>query len=663
MSAEIPSPAISSRIRTGIALAEKYYAAGLHDQAWDCLRPLVDDPDVSPQVLHVVASLCYEAGDLHHAESLSAKALVRAPGDADSLVLHGRVLLDLGRIAGAIERLRAAVEANPDHAPTHFNLGLALERAGALDDAVVAYRAAIARQECYPEAWNNLGLVLERSGGVDEAVAAFETALRLKPEFHFAASNLAALLIDQGHLGAAIRVANAAIAQDSTNIETHINLGVALLEQGRHADAHAAFAAALARAPDNKDAGDNAVYLHHYMSNDPAAVAAAHAAWGMRYASSFPPRKPYSSRRSARLRVGYVSPDFRRHSVSFFLEPLLTHHDRAAVEIFCYATGGSADAVTARLRRCADHWRDIAALSDDAAAQLIAEDHIDILVDLAGHTKGNRLGVFARRAAPVQVTALGYPGTTGLREIDFRLCDAVTDPIGTEAFATERLVRLPHGLHCYQSPADAPAMTDLPAFKRGFITFGSFNKLGKVSDNAIALWALVLSAIPDACLFLKSRVLADEETRTFTAARFAAHGIAPERLEMTGWVPDDAGHLAAYHKIDIALDTFPYSGTTTTCEALWMGVPVLTMAGATHASRVSASLLHGVGLDAWFTEEPQAFLEQAQRAARDLAGLSKLRMTLRARMRASPLCDGAAYAAAVEAAYRSMQVADMSPHS
>jgi predicted O-linked N-acetylglucosamine transferase (SPINDLY family) len=644
MSTDIPS-----QVRTTVALAERYYAAGLGEQARENLEPLIGG--AAPHILHLCASVCYEAGDLAHAQTLCAQVLAVSPADAGSLLLHGRILLDLGQTSGAVTALRAAVAAKPEHAPTHFNLGLALERAGVSSESITAYRAAIARDEAYPEAWNNLGLALERAGDSAAAVAAFQMAIRHAPAFHAAAANLAALLIDQGHLAAAIRTATSALEQDATNVEACINLGVALLERARHGEAQAAFAAAQSLAPDHKDAGDNAVYLNHYMSNDPAAVMTAHAAWGARFAPVAGPRL----RRSVapdRQRIGYVSPDFRRHSVAFFVEPLLAHHDRKKFEVFCYASGRS-DGVTSRLKGLVDHWRDITSLGDEAAARLIAEDGIDILVDLAGHTKGNRLGLFRLGAAPVQITALGYPGTTGLPQMDFRLCDAVTDPCGSDAFASETLIRLPQ-LHCYQPPLDAPDVAALPAIHNGFITFGSFNKLGKVSDAAVALWAQVLTAIPTAHLFLKSRGLVEEETRAFTAARFAARGIATTRLDLVGWMPDDAGHLVAYNKIDIALDTFPYSGTTTTCEALWMGVPMLTLAGATHASRVTASLLASVGLDTWSTQSQQEFFVRARAAADDLSSLTDLRAGLRARVRASPLCDGASYAAAVEAAYRGM---------
>ncbi|TAK99228.1 MAG: tetratricopeptide repeat protein [Rhodospirillaceae bacterium] len=644
---------------SALVLALRYHDAGLVDQAWESLSTFLDQPNPPHDAVRLGAVLRYDAGDFSRALVLCEQALSHVPDDQDMLLLRGRSLLDLRCAAEAVQGLRLAVAANPKNAVAHFNFGLALEQVGQWDAAAEAYRVATTGQTPYPEAWNNLGLVLERIGQAAAAAAAFEAAINEAPDFHMARANLGALLIDQGHLAAAIRACAAATASDPTDVSAHINLGVALLEQGRHREARAAFAAACELSPENRDAADNALYLHHYASNDPAAVMAAHVAWRARVEPSAAIVSSAKRHVTGRLRVGYVSPDFRRHSVSFFTEPLLTHHNHAVVEVFCYADGQRPDDVTRRLKAGADHWRDLSGRSDEDAYRLIREDGIDILVDLAGHTKGNRLGIFAKRAAPVQVTALGYPGTTGLKQIDFRLCDEITDPPGSDVWASERLVRLPHGLHCYQPPVDAPAVAEPPSRTRDFVTFGSFNKLGKVSDEAVALWAQVLAAVSGSRLLVKSRALAEEETRVLTAARFAAHGIAADRLMLLSWIPDGAGHLAAYGQVDIALDTFPYSGTTTTCEALWMGVPVLTLTGATHASRVSTSLLAGIGLHTWAVGSASAFVVQAAAMAADPAGLRDLRRALRGRMRMAPLCDGAGYAAAIEAAYRAMWSGDI----
>ncbi len=595
-----------------IALALKYAQDDLATEAWELLRDIATAVD--------------------------------APASALRLASHLRSVL--GDAAGALMFADRGLADTPSDVPLLAQRGLALQGLGRAQDAVSAYRDALKIAPTSAELWNNLGLALEDAGQAGEAVAAFETAIQRGPTFTPARANLGALYAAAGRYAAAAEVCKAALKTDPDHVPTRVNLAAALIEQARHGDA----AEILAPISDRPEAADTALYLHHYRSNDPAGVVAAHRAWGAGapVAGSLA-RLPTEGRR---LRVGYLSQDFRRHSVAYFFEPLLAAHNRTRVEVFCYATGERRDAVTARLKDAAEHWADVGGLRAEALCNRIRVDNLDVLVELAGHTQGNSLGALARRAAPIQVSAIGYPGTTGLSQIDYRLVDGITDPSGSDIFATERLLRLPR-LHCYRPDENAPPVAPAPAQAAGFVTFGSFNKLGKVSDETIALWSRALQAVPKSRLFLKSKALAEEGTRALTIARFGAHGITPDRLTLFGWVPEDAGHLATYARIDIALDTFPYSGTTTTCEALWMGVPVLTLAGATHASRVSASLLTTVGLTDWICETPEAFVARAALSA-DFTMLATLRAELRDRVASSPLCDGAGYAAAVEAAYRAM---------
>jgi predicted O-linked N-acetylglucosamine transferase (SPINDLY family) len=323
--------------------------------------------------------------------------------------------------------------------------------------------------------------------------------------------------------------------------------------------------------------------------------------------------------------------------------------------VTCYANGSEEDATTERLKALSDAWRIVAAKSDDEAHALIRDDRIDILVDLAGHTGRNRMTLFARRAAPIQVTYLGYPNTTGLKAMDYRFTDAMADPVGsTEALHTETLVRLDGGFLCYRPPEDGPAVAEPPVVASGCITFGSFNTLAKVNVALIARWSAILAGVPDSRLVLKARSFADPVARDYILQLFVQNGIAPERIELSDWTADTRSHLERYAGIDIALDTFPYNGTATTCEALWMGVPVVTMAGRVHASRVGASLLSRIGLDALIASSPEAYLRAAIDLAHDLPRLRDLRGALRARMAASPLMDSARIARAVEAAYRTM---------
>ncbi|MBX7200193.1 MAG: tetratricopeptide repeat protein, partial [Rhodospirillaceae bacterium] len=507
-------------------------------------------------------------------------------------------------------------------------------------------------------AWNDLGNVLADLGNPEEAEAAFHAAAA-DPAFAQALNNLGAVLASQVRVAAAAAWYDEALAIAPRNPSARLNLCVAQLEQGFADGARASFDAVLAQDPGRRDAQDNRLYAPLYTEDDPAVVAAEHRAWGAAIAPA-PPLPPADPDPARRLRVGYVSPDFRRHSVAFFLAPFIGAHDRRAVEVFCYADVVKADMVTDALRSEAEHWRAVHGWSDEKLAAHIKADRIDILVDLAGHTQGNRLSVFARRTAPIQVTGIGYPATTGLAAMDYRLCDAVTDPPGADAFCTEHLMRLAPGLHCY-APLPAPEPGPLPALTAGHVTFGSFNKLAKISDATVTLWSRVLSAAPGSRLLVKAKALTEPVTRERLAARFAVLGIARDRLDLQGWLPGDGDHMGLYNRVDIALDTVPYNGTTTTCEALWMGVPVLTLAGRSHAARVSASLLIAAGLPEWIANTPEEFAAKARAA--DIAALAKLRASLREKVRMSPLCDAAAHARGLEAAYRAMWTAALTGSS
>ncbi|MEO8214471.1 MAG: hypothetical protein ABI560_14820, partial [Myxococcales bacterium] len=386
-----------------------------------------------------------------------------------------------------------------------------------------------------------------------------------------------------------------------------------------------------------------------------------HLAWGGRFAAPLDPGPRGASlvtdsSPDRRLRVGYVSGDLRSHSVASFIEPILEAHDRSAVELFCYSDG-IADAVTARIKAVAgaDGWRETRMLTDAALAARVIEDGIDILVDLAGHSADNRLLAFARRPAPVQVTYCGYPGTTGVAAIGWRLTDAEADPRGdSDSHYSERLWRLPHGFLCFRPDPDAPAAGPLPAEANGFVTFGSFNNLSKLSEETLDLWGIILQMVPGSRLVLKSRGLSDLPPRQRLLHAFQARGVDPARVQTIAYAATPRQHLRLYDQIDIALDPFPYNGTTTTCEALWMGVPVVTVAGRTHAGRVGASLLHRVGYPELIASNRSQVLRIARGLAGDLPGLATLRNELRPKMMASALANPRLIAGDIEAAYRAM---------
>jgi predicted O-linked N-acetylglucosamine transferase (SPINDLY family) len=411
--------------------------------------------------------------------------------------------------------------------------------------------------------------------------------------------------------------------------------------------------------PDYPDAHTNLLFSTNYHRELSArAIFEQHRAWGEthgRTRAGLPPA-PNSREPQRRLRVGYVSPDLRGHSVAYFIEPILAQHDRAHYETYCYAEIPKAkqDSTTERFKALSGHWVDTCGLSDRALAERVRADGIDILVDLAGHTANNRLRAFAYQPAPVQITYLGYANTTGMPAMHFRLTDQWADPPGQERFYTEELIRLPRGFLCYAPPQDAPAVSPLPAREAGYVTFGSFNVLSKISPQVVALWADILGALPNARLLLKNRAMTDADTREDYYRQFAEHGIARERLEMIGWTVSRQEHLALYSRIDIALDTFPYHGTTTTCEALWMGAPVITLEGDRHAARVGVSLLSRLGLHELIAHEESEYMDKAITFAADLDRLAALRAGLRARMLGSGLCDGAAFTRELEEVYRKL---------
>ncbi len=589
-----------------------------------------------------------------------ARALLEQLAEMDRRDAETRLML--GVIAGrqgdhqqAAEHLGVACALQPGQAPLHYNLGIALRESGDLEAAIEEFARAAAIRPDYAEAQECLAHALIQVGDLAEAVAVFRQALRHRPDNAEWHSNLGSVLQAQGHLEDAVVSYREALRLKPALATAYDSLGSALTSQGKFDEALACYRESLRRFPANHRARSNLLLTLNYLADaDPAEVFEEHKRWGTMHGVSDRANPPagHSPDPERRLRVGYVSPDFRAHSVAFFIEPLLSGHGRQVVEVVCYSDVPRHDAVTTRLRATADLWRDIHGLKDDVVADRVRADGIDILVDLAGHTAHNRLAMFARRPAPVQVTYLGYPGTTGLAAMDYRLTDAVADPDGEDHGYTEQLVRLPPPFLCYQPLTDAPAVSPLPVSRSGHITFGSFNNLAKIGPDVIALWAELTVATPGARLLVKNPSLTDDATRERYYAAFAAAGLARDRVELVGHTPTQAEHLALYSRLDIALDTFPYNGTTTTCEALWMGVPVVTLAGRHHAGRVGASLLTAVGHPEWIAATAKEYVATAAGLAADLDRLRAVRAALRPAVMASALCDAAGFSRRIESAYR-----------
>jgi predicted O-linked N-acetylglucosamine transferase (SPINDLY family) len=537
------------------------------------------------------------------------------PRDAEVAQLLGMVLMRTGEVAQAAVQMQRAAELAPANAVHHNNLGTVLLTAKRHADAAAAYARATTLDPGMAGAWMGLANAMLALDRTSEALAASERAIALAP-------------------------------QDSTIVMCHVE---ALTRAGRDAEARSTLRSHAERHPDDTEVASVLLYGMNYGSDDPAQVVAAHRAFGERLPRPDPPALPHDASRP--LRLGIVSCDLRGHSVGFFAEALMREAP-AGTELVVFSTASPAwsDDITRRLQSCARAWHQVQAMEDADLDALIRRERIDVLLELTGHFVGNRLPALARKPAPVIVTAIGYPNTTGVPAIDLRLVDSVTDPPGSEALCTERPLRLDPCFLCYTPPRDAPQPAMPPADAP--ITFGSFNLALKISDHAVALWSRALVAVPGSRLLLKSTGLADAAPRSALLARFAAHGIDPARIEMLGHAPTREAHLRTYARVHVALDTFPYNGTTTTCEALWMGVPVVTIVGDRHAARVGMSLLGAAGLGDWIARDDEDFVRIAIDLAVDRASLESWRGSLRASLLASPLLDARGYALRLHAALR-----------
>lgn len=571
----------------------------------------------------------------------------------------GNALQEQDQLEEAMRCYREALRLDPGYPEAHNNLANVLSRLGRLEEAVASYQEALRLRPDYAMAHNNLGNALARLRRLDEAIASHGEALRLCPDYAMAHNSLGNALHALGRIGEAVASFREALRLKRDYADAMNNLGNALSRSGQYAEAVACYRQALQIQPDFAMAHSNLVFVMHYdPAYDAEAILEEHRRWAARHATPLATwiRPHYNKADPERpLRIGYVSPDFRLHSVAFFIEPVLAAHDRGLFPAFCYSDVPHPDAVTERLRGFADGWRNICGLTEAQVAELVRQDDIDILVDLAGHAGGNRLLAFARKPAPVQVTYLGYPNTTALATMDYRITDCWADPEGrTEHLHTEELVRLPQGFLCYQPPQETPEVSALPARQKGGITFSSFNDLAKVNPQVIATWSAILHRTAGARLVIKARQLADPGMRRRIQEMFLENGLGPERVRVLGPISSLRRHLDLYQEIDVALDTFPYHGTTTTCEALWMGVPVVVLAGRTHVCRVGISLLESVGLSEFVADSPERYVEIAANAASDLARLEGLRAEMRARMARAPLTDAWTFTRSLEDAYRQM---------
>ncbi|MGF1644467.1 MAG: tetratricopeptide repeat protein [Thiotrichales bacterium] len=614
-------------------------------------------PD-SPVALNNLGQTLVNLGDSARALETFARAMKLAPTVPELHYGQGNAHWLRGEVAEAAAAYARAVALRPEFVEALNNLGNACSELGQLEQAVQHYRAALRRHEHYAEGWNNLGNALAALNQTAAARRAYERAIEIKPDYAKAMSNLGKLLMFDGQLAQAEAWVTQSLALHPDNPATLSNLGYIQLEQGLRAKGYETLRQTLRFKPDWAAVHSSLLFR---LSYDPDISAEdlfkEHRAWGARHAGTITPishRVDLTAQRDRPLRVGYVSADLARHPIGYFMLGVIGAHDHRRITPYVYSGRVNEDEVTVAIREHCAVWRRTVNLRDPALAELIVADEIDILVDLSGHTGGNRLGVFAMRPAPVQVTWLGYCDTTGLEAIDYIIMDEMTVPAEYRSYYTETVANLPLTRLTYTPPATTPEVGSLPAPDRGYVTFGSFNNLLKVNERVIALWAQVLHAVPDSRLLINWKTLRDAQRRAGVLEAFASWGIASERIELRGGHNNPAAVFADYHDVDIGLDTLPYSGGVTTCEALWMGVPVVSLLGDRAVFRQSAALLNAVGLVDWVARDADEYVALAVRWARDLGALATLRGGLRERIKSSPLQDSATLTANLERLYLDM---------
>jgi protein O-GlcNAc transferase len=635
----------------GNALGE----SGRFDEAIVAFRQAIQLRPGYAETYNNLGNLLRKNGRLEEAHTALAQATRLKANFAEAHNNLGIVLGEKGQLDESIAEFQRAIALKPDYAEAHNNLGNALKQKGQLEEATAAYRQAIILHPNTPEVHNNLGIALRDKACLDEAIAAFRQAIALRPNYPEAHYNLGIALKDSGQLDDAVAAYRQAINLNPGYADAHNNLGQALAGNGQLDDAIAAFRRAVELEPDKAYIDSNLVCtLHFHPSYDAKAISEENRRWNRQHAA--PLRKfiqPHPNDRSPdrRLRIGYLSPDFRSHVVGRNLLPLFDHHDRRQFEITCYAHVLNPDATTSRFQKMTDRWRNIVGLSDEQVAKQIREDRIDILVDLALHMAHNQLLVFARKPAPVQATFAGYPGSTGLDTVDYRLTDPYLDPPGlNDQFYSETSIRLPDTFWCYDPLNTELIVNGLPAQSHDFITLGSLNNFCKVTEQVARLWAQVLRAVDRSRLMI---LCPEGSHRQPLLDLLQREEVNLNRIELVAPRPR-AKYLELYHRIDVGLDTFPYNGHTTSLDSFWMGVPVITLVGNTVVGRAGLSQLTNLGLPELIARTPQEYVRIAAGLANDLPRLAELRRTLRPRMEASPLMDAPRFARNIEAAYRQM---------
>jgi len=634
----------------GVVLRE----LGRMDEAIDCFRRGLELNPEYVEAHNNIGIAMLSRGELEKALSHLQKAMLSNPGSNDVLNNLGVCYRRLDRLTEAAECFEKSLKIQPDNVSSLDGLGVVMHRQGELTEAVRLFEKALSLQPDYAESHNNLGNVLFEQGRQDEALKAYRRAVDSRQDYAEAENNIGVTLLQMNHVEEAVGHYKRALALDSGFAEAMNNLGNAHVLLGKPAEAVEYYRLAIGINPDYADAGSNLIFaLDIDPDIDAETFLQERLEWNERHVKPLASERfPLENKKDPGriLKIGYVSADFRRHSAAYLFAPVLLEYNRFEFEVFCYSNSPKKDDYTDMFRKSVTGWRDVYGLLDSELAEQIREDGIDILVDLAGHTQGNRLLTFARKPAPVQVSAWGNATGTGLETMDYLFSDAVSVPDEWRRYYTEELYDLPCNLG-YVCPTEAPQVAPGKAAETGAVTYGCFNRLEKITAPVLDLWAKILQAAPGAGLVLKDKTLSQESYRTRMLDAFSQRGVNPERIELLGhtsWFD----HLKAYGEMDIALDPFPMNGGTTTLEGLWMGVPVVTLQGETPNSRGTASILTAIGLEDWIAQSSESYLDTALNKGSKLDGLADVRKTLRERLATSPVGHAPTYVGAVEQAYR-----------
>jgi protein O-GlcNAc transferase len=610
-----------------------------------------------PDAYNNLANVLVIEGRLEEAITAYQQALVLRPNFAVAASNLGTTLRKVGRLEESLAWLRHAIAVEPEYRDGCRNLALFLRERAQWPEAIAMYRRVLYLHHNDPELEIYLADSLRGAGEFDEAIGVYERNLARRPGTPVVYRGLAQAYEARGDLKNAAEAYKQAVKLQGDFVEVLCELGNLNITLGKiHAGLECFTRAITVRPTDPLPYSHRLSALHYLTDIDPAVIFHEHVDWNQKHAQplNYEIRQHDVDRDpNRRLRIAYVSPNFRAHPIGYFTESIIANHNPAQVETFAYADLLQSDATTARLQKLFHQFRNTTGMSDQNLSEMIRADKIDVLIDLAGHTPGNRLLVFARKPAPIQITYLGYPDTTGLSAMDYRLSDVHADPPGqTEAYYSEKLVRLPRSFLVYRPPAEAPEVSPLPAIQNGFITFGSFNELPKLSFKTTDLWIQILKATTNSHLLLKNPGLSDPETRNEFLQRFTAAGIEASRIDLRAASPTIQENLKTYSEIDIALDTFPFNGDLTTCEAMWMGLPIITLAGSTYASRIGASLLTNIRLPELIAQSEDQYIHVAVDLTKELEALAEIRDSIREWLTESPIVDGRRWTWNIEAQLR-----------